>query len=63
MEKVILIADDNKDIVDILKIYAQKEGYRTVCAYDGEQALKLQKECNLSLIHIWWPERLLPRFY
>lgn len=50
MEKVILIADDNKDIVDILKIYAQKEGYRTVCAYDGEQALKLQKECNPALI-------------
>ena len=44
MDKVLLIADDNKDIVDILKIYAQKEGYKTVCAYDGEQALKMQKE-------------------
>ena len=46
MDKVLLIADDNKDIVDILKIYAQKEGYKTVCAYDGEQALKMQKEYN-----------------
>ena len=35
MDKVLLIADDNKDIVDILKIYAQKEGYKTDCAYDG----------------------------
>ena len=50
MDKVLLIADDNKDIVDILKIYAQKEGYKTVCAYDGEQALKMQKEYNPVLI-------------
>lgn len=50
MDKVLLIADDNKDIVDILKIYTQKEGYKTVCAYDGEQALKMQKEYNPVLI-------------
>lgn len=50
MDKVLLIADDNKDIVDILTIYAQKEGYKTVCAYDGEQALKMQKEYNPVLI-------------
>lgn len=50
MDKVLLIADDNKDIVDILKIYAQKEGYKAVCAYDGEQALKMQKEYNPVLI-------------
>ena len=50
MDKVLLIADDNKDIVDILKIYAQKEGYKTVYAYDGEQALKMQKEYNPVLI-------------
>lgn len=50
MDKVLLIADDNKDIVDILKIYSQKEGYKTVCAYDGEQALKMQKEYNPVLI-------------
>lgn len=50
MDKVLLIADDNKDIVDILIIYAQKEGYKTVCAYDGEQALKMQKEYNPVLI-------------
>lgn len=50
MDKIILIADDNKDIVDILKIYAQKEGYKAVCAYDGEQALKMYKEYNPMLI-------------
>ena len=50
LEKVILIADDNKDIVDLLKIYAQKEGYKPVCAYDGEQALKMWKEYNPVII-------------
>ena len=50
MEKTILIADDNKEIVDLLKIYAQKEGYQYICAYDGEQALKFFKERNPSLI-------------
>jgi DNA-binding response OmpR family regulator len=50
MDKIILIADDNKDIVDILKIYAQKEGYKSICAYDGEQALKMYKEYNPMLI-------------
>lgn len=50
MEKVLLIADDNKDIVDILKVYAQKEGYKCICAYDGEQALKMFKEFNPCMI-------------
>lgn len=50
MDKIILIADDNKDIVDILKAYAQKEGYKCICAYDGEQALKMFKEFNPILI-------------
>ena len=50
MDRIILIADDNKDIVDILKVYAQKEGYKCICAYDGEQALKMYKEFNPCLI-------------
>ena len=50
MDKTILIADDNKEIVDLLKIYAQKEGFQYICAYDGEQALKFFKERNPSLI-------------
>ncbi len=50
MEKTILIADDNKEITDLLKIYAQKEGFKSICAYDGEQALKFYKEHNPALI-------------
>ena len=41
----ILIADDNDAIVDILKSFAEAEGYETVTAGDGEEALSVfQKE-------------------
>ncbi len=35
----ILIADDNRDITDILSTYAEKEGFQPVVATDGEEAL------------------------
>ena len=36
----ILVCDDDKDIVSALDIYLTSEGYRTVKAYDGLEALK-----------------------
>lgn len=35
----ILIADDHKQIVSILKEYAEKEGYQVITAADGNEAL------------------------
>ena len=49
-KKTILIADDNRDIVDILTVYAKKEGFDVICAYDGEEVLRLQKEASPALI-------------
>lgn len=37
----ILIADDNKDITDILSVYVKKEGYDTLIAKDGVEAEKM----------------------
>ena len=37
----ILIADDNKDITDILAAYVRKEGYEPVIAKDGLEAERL----------------------
>ena len=34
-QKTILIVEDEKNIVDILRFNLQREGYRTVEAYDG----------------------------
>ena len=37
----IIIADDEKDICDILKRLVQQEGYKAFTAHDGESALKM----------------------
>jgi PleD family two-component response regulator len=34
--------DDEKQIVDIVRAYLEKDGYRVVAAYDGRQALRLR---------------------
>ena len=39
----ILICDDDRDIVSALDIYLTSEGYATVKAYDGLEALELVK--------------------
>jgi DNA-binding response OmpR family regulator len=39
--KKILVVDDEKKIVDIVKAYLEREGYQVAVAYDGESALKL----------------------
>lgn len=46
----ILICDDDKDIVSALNIYLTSEGYGTVEAYNGEQAIAAVREGNIDLI-------------
>lgn len=46
----ILIADDNKQITSILEQYAKKEGFSTVIALDGEEALALFKKATPDII-------------
>lgn len=50
MGKTVLIVDDEKNIVDILRFNLTKEGYETVTAYDGEKALELAESLNPDLI-------------
>ena len=38
-KKLVLIVEDEKNIVDILRFNLQREGYRTIEAYDGEDGL------------------------
>jgi two-component system alkaline phosphatase synthesis response regulator PhoP len=49
-EEKILIVDDEKDIVDFVRAYLDREGYPTFEAYDGESALGLWKEHRPDLI-------------
>ena len=46
----ILIVDDEANIVDILKANLEREGYETIVAYDGRQALKLGLSQDPDLI-------------
>ena len=46
----ILIADDNKDITDILTAYVQKEGYEPVIARDGLEAERVFEEYQPTAI-------------
>ena len=47
----VLIVEDEKNIVDILRFNLRKEGYDTLEAFDGVTGLRLALE-ELSLIHI-----------
>ncbi len=46
----ILICDDDKDIVSALKIYLTSEGYNTVEAYNGEEAIAAVRDNTIDLI-------------
>lgn len=50
MDKNILIADDNMEIIKILKPYIEKEGFNVIFALDGEEALLKFKHYSPELI-------------
>ena len=55
----ILIADDEKEIVSLLKIYLEAEGFTVHEAYDGEATVRiLQKEkIDLLIVDIMMPQK------
>lgn len=57
MEKI-LIVDDDKNISELLRIFLDKEGYETVSAFDGEEALAVfeTEHPNLILLDIMLPK-------
>ena len=50
MNEKILVVDDEKSIVDILKFNLQKEGYQVFTGADGQEALDLYEACHPDLI-------------
>lgn len=47
----VLIVDDDREIVELLNIYLQNEGYEVIKAYNGQQALNyLNNEDDISLV-------------
>ena len=58
MKKNILIVDDDKDIVDLLKLFLEMENFFVVEASNGEGALKCLEEnhIDLAIVDIMMPK-------
>ncbi|MHC5269258.1 response regulator [Enterococcus sp. LJL98] len=55
----ILVADDDKEIVELISIYLHNEGYEPVKAYDGQEALdkvRATPDIGLLILDIMMPE-------
>ena len=48
--KSILVVDDERNIVELLRMYLEKEGFGVAAASDGEQALALHKRHDPDLV-------------
>ena len=57
MDRTILIIDDEQPIVDIVKFNLEKDGYKTLVAYDGVNGLDiaLNKNPDLILLDVMLP--------
>ena len=59
MEYTILVADDEKEIRELLRLYLENSGYKVVEAEDGQQALDIlrSKPVDLCLLDIMMPKK------
>jgi len=48
--KKVMVVDDNKDVVDILKIIMEKSGYCTEISYSGEEFLSKVDKFNPDIV-------------
>ena len=58
MDNKILIAEDDEDIIGLLKLYLEKDGYELILAKDGEEAFEkiLQNDISLAILDIMMPK-------
>ncbi|MCH7510891.1 MAG: response regulator transcription factor [Chloroflexi bacterium] len=58
MAATILVVDDEKNIVQLARLYLNKEGFRVEAAYDGAQALEKARSLrpDLIVLDIMMPE-------
>ncbi|HKM28475.1 MAG TPA: response regulator [Anaerovoracaceae bacterium] len=54
----ILIAEDDKDIRELLKLYLVSEGYEVICAENGEIALAMaeKERPDIAILDIMMPK-------
>ncbi|MCI0560756.1 MAG: response regulator transcription factor [Nitrososphaera sp.] len=57
MPATILIVDDEKDILELLKYNLEKEGYKVLTAHNGKEALSVANQHpNLIVLDVMMPE-------
>ncbi|OGO05524.1 MAG: DNA-binding response regulator [Chloroflexi bacterium RBG_13_54_9] len=49
-DKKVLVVDDDRKIVDLVKLYLERDGYKVLCAYDGREALGRARDDRPDLI-------------
>jgi DNA-binding response OmpR family regulator len=54
----VLVVDDDRKTVDLVRLYLERDGYRVLVAHDGQQALEMvrQKKPDLVVLDIMLPE-------
>ena len=58
MNRSILVIDDDVKTVELIRLYLEREKYRVLAAFDGEQALALARQKEPGLIILDW---MLPK--
>jgi DNA-binding response OmpR family regulator len=56
--KTILVIDDERNIVELLRLYLEKEGWAVIAAADGEEGLALHARHDPDLVIL---DLMLPR--
>ena len=56
--KKVLVVDDDKKTVELVKLYLERDGYQVLTAYDGIEALRLARQrCpNLIVLDLMLPD-------
>ena len=54
----ILVADDEKDVIELLRLYLEKDGFEVLSAQDGITALGIaeSEELDLAILDVMMPE-------
>lgn len=50
MKPTVLVVEDDRKTVDLIRIYLERDGYRVLSAYDGKKALELARNAHPGLI-------------
>jgi len=58
MKRKILVVDDDKKTVDLIRRYLEREQHQVLVAYDGQEALEIARQRSPNLIILDW---MLPR--